>query len=1002
MKKEIIATKAAPAAVGPYSQAVKVGDDWEAVPYVENLIKADNVDIPKPKITGNGGSKKKDKKTKDDEIERYHEIRNTIEDLNKQLDETNKKKDRAFGKGKLKAYDDEIGKLNELKDAQEQYLDEINSNLNKDKNAILKYGVKFDENGNISNYDEVMEAQLNKFNKKRTEKAEKEYEEFKKLIEQYEETHDLLLDEQAKLEDLRNQIHDEGLAAAAYKVEYQIELNDDDVEFLDYLIDQLSDNITSLVEKIALIESKMVESLDNYNIYMDGIKDIFANLNATRDEENQLSEEVINRIINGDYTTEDLENWGLVGEDSDLTAEDMSKLAEYRDSLMKTGQDLANYQAEIYETISEGIEKTNAEFDKYTERLEHMFGLWEHFKNIVELTGNKYLGVSKEMILALNKDAVQSKVAQVSVEAENLKVLREQLAKFQDENEDFLAGNYAKTTSSVEDLKKEYENLQAAVNEAESNLLSSWEDALSAANDLFQISVETAIAAFEEGISGTYGSLDMLQDAYDKQKDLGDLYLDDYKQIYELSKLTRDINKSIDDTDNIASKNKLREIQQEINDLQEAGVELSQYDLDFLRAKYELRLAEIALEDAQNAKNQVRMTRDSEGNWSYTYTADQDNIDKAQQNYEDKLYAIQNLTSNYITTVEEQILSLQQSMMEEMSGVDKTLYASEEEYLARLAEIQDYYTQKVNALTGQINNALENNKEIYENDWKAYSEATDYKISANERYIDSWNETQLSLLGGYESLEEYQETFMNLLGSVDDENSLIGQLASAYRSWSDIVGQISESTGMSIDELVAKIQTIPAETKDISKDVIETSKEMETAWEGILKGLEKFTSESAEKIQKILDDMKEKITNLIELMSELYNYEEDGDGDGGGDPPDTDTGEEYASGGYTGAWGSNGKLAVLHEKELILNKADTANILSTVGIVRDIAKQIELNAIAAGAGLGTLAAGSVGQFQQVEQNIVINADFPNATNREEIAAAFDNLLNRASQYANRK
>lgn len=959
-----------------------------------------------PGTGGGGGGKKpsgtkKDKKKKSDEIERYHEIRNTIEDLNKQLDETNKKKDRAFGKGKLKAYDDEISKLNELKDAQKQYLDEIDSNLKKDKNTILKYGVKFDENGNISNYDEVMEAQLNKFNKKRTEKAEKEYEEFKKLIEQYEETHDLLLDEQAKLEDLQNQIHDEGLAAAAYKVEYQIELNDDDVEFLDYLIDQLSDNVTSLVEKIALIESKMVESLDNYGIYMDGIKDIFTNLNATRDKDSQLSEEVINRIINGDFTTEDLENWGLVGENSDLTAEDMSKLSEYRDSLLQTAKDLSDYQAAIYETISEGIEKTNAEFDKYSERLEHMFGLWEHFKNIVELTGNKYLGISKEMILALNKDAVQSKVAQVATDAENLSLLREQLKKFQDENGDFLAGEYAKTESSVEELKKQYQELQAAVNEAENNLLSSWEDALSAANDLFQMSVETAIAAFEEGISGTYGSLDMLQDAYDKQKDLGDLYLDDYKQIYELSKLTRDINKSIDDTDNIASKNKLREIQQEINDLQEAGVELSQYDLDFLRAKYELRLAEIALEDAQNAKSQVRMTRDNEGNWSYTYTADQDNIDKAQQNYEDKLYAIQNLTSNYITTVEEQILALQNSMVDEMAGVDKTLYASEEEYLARLAEIQDYYTQKMDALSGQINNALGNNKEIYENDWKAYSEATDYKISANEKYIDSWNETQLSLLGGYETLEEYQETFMNLLGSIDDENSLIGQLASAYRSWSDVVEQISAATGMSIDELAKKIQTIPEESQVVTDEMKAMSEEMATAWEGILQGLQDFTETLAETLQGVLDDVKNSVADLIALMKALYNYEEspdDGSSDPGSEPPPVSA----ASGGYTGSWGASGKLAILHEKELILNAEDTRNMLKVVGMTRDIAKQIELNAIAAGSGLSNFAPGSVGQFQEVKQNIVINADFPNASNREEIAAAFDNLLNRASQYANRK
>jgi hypothetical protein len=33
-------------------------------------------------------------------------------------------------------------------------------------------------------------------------------------------------------------------------------------------------------------------------------------------------------------------------------------------------------------------------------------------------------------------------------------------------------------------------------------------------------------------------------------------------------------------------------------------------------------LAEIALEEAQNAKSQVRMTRDSEGNMGYVFTAD--------------------------------------------------------------------------------------------------------------------------------------------------------------------------------------------------------------------------------------------------------------------------------------------------------------------------------------------------------------------------------------------
>ena len=38
----------------------------------------------------------------------------------------------------------------------------------------------------------------------------------------------------------------------------------------------------------------------------------------------------------------------------------------------------------------------------------------------------------------------------------------------------------------------------------------------------------------------------------------------------------------------------------------------------------------------------------------------------------------------------------------------------------------------------------------------------------------------------------------------------------------------------------------------------------------------------------------------------------------------------YDTGGYTGAWGAEGKLALLHEKELVLNKEDTENLLASI------------------------------------------------------------------------
>jgi hypothetical protein len=52
-------------------------------------------------------------------------------------------------------------------------------------------------------------------------------------------------------------------------------------------------------------------------------------------------------------------------------------------------------------------------------------------------------------------------------------------------------------------------------------------------------------------------------------------------------------------------------------------------------------LAEIALEEAQNAKKSVRLTQDSEGNWGYVYSADSAALDSAQQAYDDKIYELQ-------------------------------------------------------------------------------------------------------------------------------------------------------------------------------------------------------------------------------------------------------------------------------------------------------------------------------------------------------------------------
>ena len=126
-------------------------------------------------------------------------------------------------------------------------------------------------------------------------------------------------------------------------------------------------------------------------------------------------------------------------------------------------------------------------------------------------------------------------------------------------------------------------------------------------------------------------------------------------------------------------------------------------------------------------------------------------------------------------------------------------------------------------------------------------------------------------------------------------------------------------------------------------------------------------------------------------------------GAGGAGGANKATLEKFDTGGYTGSWGPEGKLATLHEKELVLNKHDTENMLSAVEIVRDINNQIENSAKYFGGIGANIHLPSISDMSQIlEQTVHIDANFPGVKDRFEIEQAFENIVNMASQFANRK
>ena len=426
-------------------------------------------------------------------------------------------------------------------------------------------------------------------------------------------------------------------------------------------------------------------------------------------------------------------------ESGKIDANVIESIRKYRDGLMDSNEAIRELQKTIDETLIKALDDAEEEFGKLNEVLEHNQNVLSGLQNIMDLTGESILGPMGDVKKAIQQSQLDTATTKISVSYDKAAAARKA---YEDAVKQGLS-------QDVIDAAAE------KMRQAEEELLSDTEAAIEAANEIFKSALEETIKSFSDTIAGLYGSMDELKDAFDKQKELNDIYVDDYKKIYELTKLSRDLSKSIDDTDSIKAKNALKDLQAEINELQKQGVELSEYDISYLQKKYELKLAEIALEEAQNAKSTVRMTRDSEGNWSYTYTASQEDIDKAQQNYEDKLYAIQELSDNYIEDMQSQIIDLISRYEDEMANIN----FSEEGWEQKAAEIEAFYKAKFNLLAQQFEGALGNQSEIY-GEWEDYSALTGYGISANQDFIDSFDETTLSQLTGFQTIGEYQEAFV--------------------------------------------------------------------------------------------------------------------------------------------------------------------------------------------------------------------------------------------------
>lgn len=1067
---------------------------------------------------GGGGSRAvSGTQKKSSDKERYHTITNQLEDLQDAYDKVSKAADRAFGVSRVKLLQDQTKELKKLAAAQQKYIDEINRYYEQDLsnlNQVADYtGVKIqlDKNGTILNYDAIQDAMWSMYNSHINENKEvidmddeawkayeEEWEDIMALIEQYEETQDLRKEALQQLQDYINEIYDLQLEEITYAVEIDISASDEALEILDYLIGKVEDDAWSAAEAIAYMGDKAATILDENSTYNKGIQEIL--MNHTQDITDadgnvltaaQLTEADVAGFMAGDASAADK----ILQLNDSFTADEVESLREYYMALIDINESLIELRETVYEKVLTSFEQFNEEMDRSINKIDHLSAITENYRNIVDIVGKKNLNVSNALLESIGQAQVDQKINRVEAAKVKRDTITEEIARAE------VALANARAQGLEEDVKLWEDSLNEMredLDEAEEDFMDSWEEALTSINEQFELAVNNAVETLSDALAGPFrSSMEELQEAFERQNTAAERYLPDYEKIYELNKLNRDITNSIDETDNIKAKEELASLQAEINALEESEAQISEYQMENLRRRYELKLAEIALTEAQNSKSQVQMSRDASGNWNYVYTANDDQVAEAEQNYEDKLFAMQQANAEYINALNDSIVQLEAELAQKIEEImlDETLSA--EERMAKLQEVTAFYQEQMGYYTEQLNFVLGENQILYEEDWAKYSELTGYKISANEDYVDNFNETALGVLTGFETMEEFQKNFNEAIGH-PDESGLLYELNNAYAVWVSNTQDAMEAAGTSVSDFADSMADDVEEILDASEEASDGIQEMGDmivdTFDEIVDAVENWANIYSAKIDEIIaknealassfnqviqswsdfdtatgieddfddsswDDVDTEIGNSTEAsdndngdyMGQItihkgyqywgYTVPEGGDANrvkvvntdreegtykftkmdtsnihnmvylpsegvwvSSYDPngPKRISVEMFDTGGYTGTWGREGRLAMLHQKELVLKEDDTANFLKAIDMVRQVASIIDINAYnSAGFGASLFGAAAVksGSF---EQNVHITAEFPNATNREEIYSAFTDMLNLASQYANRK
>lgn len=789
---------------------------------------------------GGSGSKgktydKEDLKTLQEVEDRYHEINREIQRQDDLLDDLSNTTDRAWGTEALDGYENEIKALEKQQELYNQKLKEAQNYLVQDSALVKKYfaDAQIGADGEITNYEDLLRENLNLYNaaverynlavagktlseeehtalKNQLDAEKKLFEQRQKALEQYESTLDVVRDTTDNIQENARSIADKKLEEIKFKMEIVLDVK------------SMKDAVRDLSKEISeMFGDALTHGLESAKLSAGGAQAEAALLPSYQEEWNSLKKLY-------ESTTDDADRRAI-----------MDEIQSLQGNIVDSAKAIAEWANSIEDIVPDAVDAASERFAAFTDQLEHNTSVLDTIKELYTLQGVTYK--TAEGFNRLQKNSQEKLNAQLA-SAKLQRGWYEQAAQRLEEAQaklDSLGGD--ETDLRYDAYKKARDAYLEEFNKAQEAYLSSAQEAMETAQDMYLQQIEKAVYEFGQAVSNGVG-LDLLQDKYDHYIEQNERYFDKVNEAYQVSAWYNKLQQDIDNTTNSAHKERLKALQEEINQRRE-GNKLSQYDLDILNAKYQVLQAQMALEDAQNAKNQIQLVRDSQGNWNYQYTANQDDITNAQQNLLDAENDWYNIAKQQVTDVTGEIVSTWQECQDKIKDIYSDMTLTDEERSAQAQEIYKYYSEKIKYLEEEKQNAIADmteagNKNLIDNAIITGDTITDLTGITTEELkqlvADSGesiadilmkNSEQLKEIAGNNTdlIDKFNNTYakdlddmtQNTTNFEDELRKLLDQAQQDFDNYKDKVQNVASETGTTLDNLAQETDKVSEATDQL-------------------------------------------------------------------------------------------------------------------------------------------------------------------------------------------